>query len=190
MRNFWLMWKPYIIAGAAAVAAVVVVTAGVLAYRWYTAPDFDGIGDPAIDTMDPVTEDPVVAARTTVSAVWTHDPAKDDSELDAMERVRDRLTGRMLATLDTTDADAKALRAGNWDKWAASGDRVVTVATETDPPAATIDGPHATVELDVRRMVVHPDGVTTPYEEGTVRAELDNVGGAWKLASADYIRVH
>lgn len=151
----------------------------------------DSDGDqPATDAhthIDPVSDDPYVAATSTLSAILSYSPAEQETVFDQYAAVRDRLTGQLAQLADNppTGEDAARQLPDQWDAWAESGDRVRAIVERTpDTEEIADDATEAVVTVEVREMIFHPDGETTPLRspyvaDATVVVEDD----IWKLDS-------
>ena len=141
------------------------------------------VGDPAIDHVDPVLEDPERAAESLIAAVQTWRPAEQDSPADAAAIVSDRLSGKY-AVLAT---DQEAPLPPQWQGWASSGDQVHAVA-EVAPGSQSFaeTDTEATVTVNVSRIVMHQDGSSTPLDSTVVDAHMVKEAGVWKLSDLTY----
>lgn len=172
--------KILLIAGV--VLAVVIAVVAVLVIR-SSGDEVEVVGDPAIDHVDPVLEDPERAAESLIAAVNTWRPAEQDSPADAAAIVSDRLSGKY-AVLAT---DQEAPLPPQWQGWASSGDRVQAVA-EVAPGSQSIaeTDTEATVTVNVSRIVMHSDGSSTPLDSTVVDAHMVKEAGVWKLSDLTY----
>lgn len=139
------------------------------------------------DHGDPVRTDPEVAAKAAMVAVFSYDPATQDTTFDQLATVRDRLTGTLgqLADHPPSGQQAQAQLPPEWDSWASSGDEVRGFATlAPGSPTVGENDTTATVTVDVEQKVIHPDGDTTPYEQFVADVAMVHEGGGWK--AADY----
>lgn len=172
-----------------AVIAALLVVGGV---AWAAVSLFGGDDDdrPATDShthIDPVTDDPYVAATSTLSAILSYAPADQDTVFDQYAAVRDRLTGQLLQLADTppTGEDAARQTPEQWDAWAAGGDRVrALVERAEDTAEIDDDATEAVVTANVREMVFHADGENTPLRSPyAVEATIVREDDIWKLSS-------
>ncbi|MGV0870463.1 hypothetical protein [Corynebacterium kalidii] len=152
--------------------------------------DEDDAARPATDShthIDPVADDPYVAATSTVSAILSYAPAEQDTVFDQYAAVRDRLTGQMAQLADNppTGDDAARQTPPQWEAWAESGDRVRAIVERSPSTAPIEDGAtEAEVTMDVRELIFHPDGETTPLRNPyVVTATVVVEDGIWKLQS-------
>lgn len=138
------------------------------------------------DDIDPVRDDPEVAAQAAMVAVFSYDPASQETTFEQLGDVRDQLTGTLgeLADNPPTGDQAAAQRPSEWDSWARSGDQVrafANVAAGSAPVGE--DETTATVTVDVEQRIIHPDGETTPYEEMVADVEMVYEAEQWKAAN-------
>lgn len=171
-------------AAIAAVVLILAVIAGVVAWKMQTAePDF--VGDPEVDTVDPIRDDPENAAVSLVSAVNTWRPAEQESPVAAAVAVEDRLVGKyaQLAASDPSDYPLPP----EWEEWARWGDVHKTIATVA-PGSAPVEetATKAVVTLDLQKMVAHADGEVTRLGRAVVDAEMVKEADVWKLADIRY----
>lgn len=139
-------------------------------------------GSDAHVAIDPVTDDPVVAATTTLSVVWSFEPADQDSPFESYRLVRDRLTGPFLITADNPPERGKAWPK-QWDTWRAYGDRVQSFVTPEGANDVDPEAEEAVITARVNEVVIHPDGEQTPLREGIYALEVKKEAGVWKLAN-------
>nr|WP_255495047.1 hypothetical protein [Cryobacterium sp.]QJS06128.1 hypothetical protein [Cryobacterium sp.] len=169
------------IVGVIAVAAVIVFV-----FRGPDTPPPPGT-DAGI-AIDPSATDPVGVATSVMSAVYTWQPAVQDSPWDALHAQRDNLTGPM-ATAAATPPDPAPQPIPEWSAWARSGDIVTAVAQPdtsvyTDGTAAEMDGDtQATVAVTIDRVVQHRSGETTPFTGYTGAVDLERTDDGWKVAN-------
>lgn len=172
-----------------AVIAALLVVGGV---AWAAVSLFGGDDDdrPATDShthIDPVTDDPYVAATSTLSAILSYSPADQDTVFDQYAAVRDRLTGQLaqLADAPPTGEDAARQTPEQWDAWADSNDRVrALVERAEDTAEIDDDATEAVVTATVREMVFHADGENTPLRSPyAVEATIVREDDIWKLSS-------
>lgn len=175
------------------IIGLIVLIAVAVAIAWAVTSMIGGDEEearPATDShthIDPISDDPYVAATSTVSAILSYAPAEQDTPFDQYSAVRDRLTGQMAQLADTppTGDDAARQTPSGWDAWAESGDRVRAIV-ERSPSTEPIedDATEAVVTMDVREMVFHSDGETTPLRSPyVVSATVVLEDNIWKLDS-------
>lgn len=179
---------------AGMVVAAVIAVVVVVGLAWAAVSVFGGDDehDHATDShlhIDPVTDDPYVAATSTISAILSYAPAEQATVFDQYAAVRDRLTGQLAELADNPPTGEDALRQTPeyWDSWAESGDRVRALV-ERDEDTATIadTDTEGVVTVTVRELVFHPGGETTPLRNPyTVEANVVVEDDIWKLASYD-----
>lgn len=175
-------WRGVVATAGGAVVALILVIVGCL--LWGSSDS--GASDPAVDVVDPVSEDAGVAAASLVAATNSYMPAEDASPADAAARVRGRLTGKYLKLANSAEG---APRPDQWEIWARNGDRIQAVAEPTrewrEPPA---DVDSVAVPLNLTVFVWHADGDRTPLMANEVRAEMVREAGMWKLSDLEYVR--
>lgn len=101
---------------AVAVGVIAVVALGLLVLWQSDQPADDFSVDPHGEGHghDPMADDPYVAARMIASALYSYDPAEDETPLVQITQLQDRLTGEMTAVVEVLD-DPQALA------WSARG---------------------------------------------------------------------
>ena len=171
------------------IVAVIIVTGGV---TWAAVAFFGGDDEstPATDShthIDPVADDPYVAATSTLSAVLSYAPAEQDTVFDQYASVRDRLSGQLAQLADNPPTGEDALRQTppEWDDWAAGGDQVRAIVERSENTAdIDDDATEAVVTVTVREMVFHADGENTqlrsPYAADATIVREDDI---WKLSN-------
>lgn len=169
-----------IIAGAAALAAIVV------AVMWVSV--FGGLGkaEPGesapMHAEHPAPEDThaQIAAQAALVQGFTWTPSEDTSDLDGFIR-SDAVTENLRETLQSA-AEVQPPQAlpENWEGWARSGDVVRAVVSPED---MTESEGAAEVVATVMQRVVHPDGDTTPLTpfEVTATVVYDANAAKWLL---------
>lgn len=171
------------------IVAVILVAGGV---TWAAVAFFGGDDEstPATDShthIDPVADDPFVAATSTLSAVLSYVPAEQDTVFDQYASVRDRLTGPLAQLADNPPAGEDALRQTppEWDDWAAGGDQVRAIVERSENTAdIDDDATEAVVTVTVREMVFHADGENTPLRSPYVAdATIVREDDIWKLSN-------
>ena len=169
------------IVGVVAIAAVIVFV-----FRGSDTPPPPGT-DAGI-AIDPSATDPVGVATAVMSAVYTWQPAVQDSPWDALHAQRDNVTGSM-ATAATTPPDPAPQPIPEWPAWARSGDVVTAVARPdtsvyADGTAAEMDGDNqATVAVVIDRVVQHRSGEITPFTGYTGAVDVELTDDGWKVAN-------
>lgn len=137
--------------------------------------------------IDPISDDPYVAATSTVSAILSYSPAEQDGPFDQYTAVRDRLTGELAQLADNPPTGEDALRQTprQWDAWAESGDRVRAIVERTPDTSEISDtDTEGVVTVTVRELVFHQDGETTPLRSPyIVDANVVREDDIWKLDS-------
>lgn len=144
--------------------------------------------DAGIEMTDPLTADPVAAAQSTIGAMFSWNPAEQESPQSAAAAIADRLTGDLYAYARSGIPDAVLPKM--WPVWAAEGDTVQGVGIPVEQASIPDAAEQAVVEVTVRQMVRHRDGEFTPYHEGLVAVSVEKIDGLWKAADYEYISVN
>lgn len=145
----------------------------------------DPHGEDAHGHTDPVKDDPYVAARTIASALYSYNPAEDETPLVQFAAMRDQLTGRMLKAAEVpTDPQAlDSLYPPQWSSWKESK-AVVRGAAESLNYSEHVTGHHVTAKMHMRQIVYFTDGDSTPFLECDMEMEMVLENGVWK--ASDY----
>lgn len=135
------------------------------------------------DPLAPEHAEPQTVATNAMSMIFSWQPARDRSGWDALHRAAqaDLVTG-VLAKAAANEPNPLPTPAADWAAWSRSGDTVTGAGAAQGEPV--VDGESATVEVQVRQIVIHPDGASTPYKtsRATVTLEQDS-SGIWRAAN-------
>ncbi|SDT92678.1 hypothetical protein [Gordonia westfalica] len=122
--------------------------------------------------------EPIGVFTTTVTTMFSWQPATDTSPTDALRRTRATLTGQALASADSS---AAVRPSAQWGAWKQSLD-VVTARVE-GASAVLISPDKASARGTVIQTVLGIDATVTSFRKFTVTAELVRVDGQWKVAT-------
>ena len=122
--------------------------------------------------------EPVRVFTTTVTTMFSWQPATDTSPTDALRRTRATLTGQALAA---ADSPATVRPSAQWGAWKQSLD--VITARVDNASAVLISAEKASAQGTVTQTVLGVDATVTPLRTFTVTAELVRVDDHWKVAT-------
>ena len=122
--------------------------------------------------------EPIGVFTTTVTTMFSWQPATDTSPTDALRRTRATLTGRALAS---ADSPATVRPSAQWGAWKHSLD-VITARVE-GAAAVLISPQKASAHGTVIQTVLGIDATVTSFRKFTVTADLVRVDGQWKVAT-------
>lgn len=122
--------------------------------------------------------EPIGVFTTTVTTMFSWQPATDTSPTDALRRTRATLTGQALASADST---ATVRPSAQWGAWKQSLD--VVTARVDNASAVLISPQKASARGTVTQTVLGIDATVTSYRKFTVTADLVRVDGHWKVAT-------
>ena len=135
------------------------------------------------DPLSPEHAQPETVATNAMSMIFSWQPGRDRSGWEALNRAAQTnlLTG-VLAKAAATEPNPLPRPVSDWAAWERSGDTVTAAGAAQGAPV--VDGESATVEVQVRQIVIHPDGASTPYKtsRATVTLEQDS-SGTWRAAN-------
>ena len=126
----------------------------------------------------PDRDEPIGVFTTTVTTMFSWQPAIDTSPTDALRRTRATLTGQ---ALDSADSSATVRPSAQWGAWKQSLD-VITARVE-GASAVLISPDKASARGTVIQTVLGIDATVTSYRKFTVTAELVRIDGQWKVAT-------
>lgn len=122
--------------------------------------------------------EPIGVFTTTVTTMFSWQPAADTSPTDALRRTRATLTGQ---ALDSADSTATVRPSAQWGAWKQSLD-VITARVE-GASAVLISPDKASARGTVIQTVLGIDATVTSFRKFTVTADLVRVDGQWKVAT-------
>ncbi|MAU83111.1 MAG: hypothetical protein CME34_14845 [Gordonia sp.] len=122
--------------------------------------------------------EPIGVFTTTVTTMFSWQPATDTSPTDALRRTRATLTGQ---ALDSANSSATVRPSAQWGAWKQSLD-VVTARVE-GASAVVISPDKASARGTVIQTVLGIDATVTSFRKFTVTADLVRVDGQWKVAT-------
>ena len=122
--------------------------------------------------------EPIGVFTTTVTTMFSWQPATDTSPTDALRRTRATLTGQALASADSS---ATVRPSAQWGAWKQSLD-VITARVE-GASAVLISPDKASARGTVIQTVLGIDATVTSFRKFTVTADLVRVVGQWKVAT-------
>ncbi|WP_435084047.1 hypothetical protein [Gordonia hongkongensis] len=126
----------------------------------------------------PERDEPIGVFTTTVTTMFSWQPATDTSPTDALRRTRATLTGQ---ALDSANSSATVRPSAQWGAWKHSLD-VITARVE-GASAVLISPQKASTHGTVTQTVLGIDATVTSYRKFTVTAELVRIDGQWKVAT-------
>ncbi|AFR51519.1 MULTISPECIES: hypothetical protein [Gordonia] len=126
----------------------------------------------------PDRDEPIGVFTTTVTTMFSWQPATDTSPTDALRRTRATLTGQALAS---ADSPATVRPSAQWGAWKHSLD-VITARVE-GASAVLISPQKASAHGTVTQTVLGIDATVTSYRKFAVTAELVRIDGHWKVAT-------
>ena len=122
--------------------------------------------------------EPIGVFTTTVTTMFSWQPATDTSPTDALRRTRATLTGQALASADSS---ATVRPSAQWGAWKQSLD--VITARVDNASAVLISPDKASARGTVIQTVLGIDATVTSFRKFTVTAALVRVDGQWKVAT-------
>jgi Mce-associated membrane protein len=122
--------------------------------------------------------EPIGVFTTTVTTMFSWQPATDTSPTDALRRTRATLTGQALASADSS---ATVRPSAQWGAWKQSLD--VITARVDNASAVLISPDKASARGTVIQTVLGIDATVTSFRKFTVTADLVRVDGQWKVAT-------
>ncbi|MFT4398107.1 hypothetical protein ACLTEW_24590 [Gordonia lacunae] len=122
--------------------------------------------------------EPIGVFTTTVTTMFSWQPATDTSPTDALRRTRATLTGQ---ALDSANSSATVRPSAQWGAWKQSLD-VITARVE-GASAVLISPDKASARGTVIQTVLGIDATVTSFGKFTVTADLVRVDGQWKVAT-------
>ena len=122
--------------------------------------------------------EPIGVFTTTVTTMFSWQPAADTSPTDALRRTRATLTGQ---ALDSADSSATVRPSAQWGAWKQSLD--VITARVDNASAVLISPDKASARGTVIQTVLGIDATVTSFRKFTVTADLVRVDGQWKVAT-------
>ncbi|MFF2088599.1 hypothetical protein ACFVVM_32850 [Nocardia sp. NPDC058176] len=132
-----------------------------------------------IEGPTPENSGAATTAQMALSAMFSWQPAVDDSPGTALSRAMPWLTGELAEAAAAGPATGVRPLA-EWDGWRRSGD-IVTAIVDADQPKTTAD--ETVLAATVRQIVLHRDGSQTPYQRMDVTATVVKTPQGWRLAS-------
>lgn len=126
--------------------------------------------------IDPVADDPAIAAKTVAINRYQWNPSIQSGVWALpLQIVENNLTGEALdkasSPADTADNPEE------WSDWADAGATMRAIVTD---PVVTGEGDTRTVTVTVRQDLEYPDGSGSEWRTQTVTVHLVNDGGHWK----------
>ncbi|WP_125196397.1 hypothetical protein [Corynebacterium bovis] len=133
--------------------------------------------------IDPVEQDPAVAATSALTVLFSWDPARQSGPGDVPSGVADELfTGALAA--DVRSGGAVVDRPEQWGDWATAQARVSALVPQTRV-SDTGDERSRVVAAQVAQTLVYPDGGRSRLPGRQVRVHLVLVEGRWKADRVD-----
>ncbi|MEL4163094.1 hypothetical protein [Corynebacterium bovis] len=133
--------------------------------------------------IDPVAEDPQVAATSALTVLLSWDPVRQSGPTDGVVRTLDSFaTGELLAAVDSGESVVD--RPEQWGDWAMAHARVMALVPDT----RVVDDRSEkgkTVLARVSQVVVYPDGGRSRLPDQQVRVHLVVEAGQWKADRVD-----
>lgn len=175
-------WK--VVMGVCLVVAVVSVGVIVWLVTRPAVDGFVGVGDPEVDSVDPVKQDAQNAAIAVVTSMLSYSPAMGETPDDRLRVEKDRLSGQLR---DAAESNHEPVRTKKWYQWQQAGDRImvfVTIRGDSDIPE---DAVSVVIPVTARTVVRHKNGDETPIHTNDIDAHLVKEAGVWKVASLDYL---
>ncbi|QHD88468.1 hypothetical protein GR168_23605 (plasmid) [Gordonia sp. JH63] len=126
----------------------------------------------------PERAEPIGVFTTTVTTMFSWQPATDTSPTDALRRTRATLTGQ---ALDSANSPATVRPSAQWGAWKQSLD--VITARVDNASAVLISPDKASARGTVIQTVLGIDATVTSFRKFTVTADLVRVDGQWKVAT-------
>lgn len=171
------------------IIAVVLIAGGIFAIRQTSETSVTSTSEGSDadhehgDPLSPEHAEPQTVATNAMSMIFSWQPGRDRSGWDGLNRAAhtDLLTG-VLAKAAASEPSPLPRPVSDWAAWERSGDTVTAALTSQGAPS--IKGAAATVEVQIRQIVIHPDGASTPYKtsKATVTLEQDS-SGTWRAAN-------
>ncbi|RRQ11983.1 hypothetical protein CXF47_10485 [Corynebacterium bovis] len=133
--------------------------------------------------IDPVEQDPAVAATSALTVLFSWDPARQSGPGDVPAGVADELfTGALAA--DVRSGGAVIDRPEQWGNWATAHARVSALVPQTRV-MDTGDERTRVVAAQVAQTLVYPDGGHSRLPDRQVRVHLVVESGRWKADRVD-----
>ncbi|WP_194838473.1 hypothetical protein [Nocardia sp. XZ_19_369] len=139
-----------------------------------------------IDPLDPVGASPEAVAINAITIIHSWRPSHDNAPWQALHRATALLTHPIVQAA-STPPNPPPRPIPEWDGWARSRDQLSAAVTILEP--ATLTGATATVPVRLAQIVLHPDGLTTPWRTTTLRVELARDGDIWRVGSYTTVAV-
>lgn len=136
--------------------------------------------------IDPVKDDPTIAATAAAVNWWTWLPGEQSSAWAVSGNTAETtLTGDLKDRADNADSDdADEATPDDWEQWAQTNTTVsalVLSATEDEGGSDT----ETTVTLDIRQNTTADGGATDTLDEFQATAHLVAEDGQWKVSALD-----
>lgn len=137
-------------------------------------------GHDAGEHIDPVADDPAIAATAVASTLLSWNPAEQSSPMDVpVSVIDDSMTGELAEQArDPSGDDSAYLTPQQWDDWADAKATVKAFVTDTEVTAD--DDTAAEVTTTVRQDLSYPDGARSTLSTTDYQITLDAVDGRWK----------
>lgn len=133
--------------------------------------------------IDPVEQDPAVAATSALTVLFSWDPARQSGPGDVPSGVAEELfTGSVAA--DVQSGRAVVDRSVQWGDWATAHARVMALVPDTRVIGRG-SGPDRTVLAEVEQTLVYPDGGRSRLADRQIRVHLVVSSGRWKADRVD-----
>ena len=180
-RQFRVEW-----AHLAVVGVVGLLAAGVFSVCCRGPVEHDHEQGPGHDDhvhIDPVEQDPQVAATSALTVLFSWDPARQSGPGDVPAGVAEELfTGSVAA--DVQSGRAVVDRSVQWGDWATAHARVMALVPDTRVIGRG-SGPDRTVLAEVEQTLVYPDGGRSRLADRQIRVHLVVSSGRWKADRVD-----
>lgn len=151
----------------------------VASYTGDDAHEHDGTDSHA--TIDPVKEDPGIAATAVATSMFTWNPAQQVSVFHVSENViNEQLTGALAEQARDFDSEqAQSQTPDEWIEWAKEGVRIQAIIPSVEVTDDSNDDMR-TIAADVQQFIIHPENGRSHYQDSKVIIRLVAQDGHWK----------
>jgi hypothetical protein len=175
-KTVWAIVGAFV-AVAVLITGVLVIRSGLSTPTTQEGSDSHHHGDP----LAPQDATPSEVARNALSVIFAWQPAQDASPWDALHRAEDLVTGPLEEAAATSPTPAPA-PPSEWAAWKRGGDTLTAAVTVTEDPV--ISGTIATTTAQLKQVVLHADGDSTPYMTMTATVTLaQDSDGVWRVSN-------
>lgn len=135
--------------------------------------------------IDPVANDPAIAARAVATSLLSYDPADRVSPCDVADNVALlMLTGELAAAAEAPESpECMDKRPEQWSDWGAANAQIKAIITDTD--VVDESDSEATVITTVRQSLSYPDGGSSTWSTTTQEIHLVAEDDRWKATSIE-----